>query len=458
MNKTNRTGLSTLTAGLPAIYKNYGDFLSTNWPNIIAKLTTRDTDSQPEFDHILAEFHLHLTALVYEREDIIRQVIDLWDPDHDIGLSHHRFGYDGCVVNVVYSVKNNFIVMSFKGTSILNLAEWLTDFTMQKSHTKNGLLPGSVHTGFFSALRFSTRSDVEPAEHIDIPPIPEEHPGGIGIWMEPREEAIVRHVAGFAKEGSSGEMLMEVKFHYILDLFQGKHLPHLWITGHSLGAATASIFTSVLLWKRSLLGSNGGAQGLKLDSVFRLHGTFTFGGPRVGDREFRICSWKEAIDKVLTEDEYRPKHQPKYQFWSKNFYPHPRRIINANDIVSALPPTPFGGSLEEKTATSDTPGKRKASAITLNDFHHLGKPILLGYRGRPFKTTERTTKDFFSNLVAEVLATPRILFTRGRFGDKIAALVTVATLGFSGLLRDHILSEYVENLQRSEERMSLLPL
>lgn len=40
----------------------------------------------------------------------------------------------------------NFVVLVFKGTSPLDLTEWLTDFSIRKSVGKNSVMPGLVHT------------------------------------------------------------------------------------------------------------------------------------------------------------------------------------------------------------------------------------------------------------------------------------------------------------------------
>jgi len=56
------------------------------------------------------------------------------------------------------------------------------------------------------------------------------------------------------------------EFKRILDKFENRR-PHLWITGHSLGAGIATIFTSVLLWKRTSMGCNSPVKNLDWDSV-----------------------------------------------------------------------------------------------------------------------------------------------------------------------------------------------
>ncbi|RUS30441.1 Alpha/Beta hydrolase protein [Jimgerdemannia flammicorona] len=484
------------------VYDKYDKKLTKKfWRQLIKKLT-QNTQDVP-FDLDLAEFHAVLTSLAYEPVNVVDKVIDMWN--RDIGLAYHRFGHEGCVITMVYSVQENFVVLAFKGTSVFNLTEWFTDATTRKIPAKNGVLPGLVHAGFYSALGFSTRSKAMPhiqdentlvtitkkndvdvinldvgarpgeedeehdeSEEISITPFRgDEESAGLSLDESGEIVAIpfkgeascmvastsvylddvtavringvesrkVKHIdAPYEKYDGSGEGLMKAKLIYLKRKF-GKQIPHLWITGHSLGAATATIFTSMLLWKRTKRGRTSGIYGgLNIDSGFKLHGTFTFGNPRVGDTD-----WKETMDMILktTSDQYQPKDQPKYQFW---------RVVNSNDIVCSVPPTTLGSFLSRHDKSS------RAPALTLNDFHHLGTSVTLGYHGS-FKNMdeERNIHNVLRNLVKEWVSAP-VYFWRGSLLDKTKAILNFSTFGMSGFLLDHDIGEYIKNLQILNEK------
>ncbi|RUP44374.1 Alpha/Beta hydrolase protein [Jimgerdemannia flammicorona] len=426
-----------------AVYIEYNKKLTEKfWRQLIEKLTN-DTKNPP-FDLDLAEFHAVLASLAYEPDEVVDYVIAMWD--RNIGLTYNRFGHEGCVITMVYSVEEEFVVLAFKGTSVLNFTEWLTDFTTRKMSAKNSVLPGMVHAGFYRAFGFATRSKAIPHTQNEDTPSTKlidkadfnveilgvgDRPGK-GNNMYKSLHVVAENSDGeyeeYEKYDGSGEDLMKAKLIYLKKIFEGK-TPHLWITGHSLGAATATIFTSMLLWKKTKRGKISGFRGgVDIDS-FKLHGTFTFGNPRVGDSD-----WKHTIEKILYP---KPgQYQPKYQFW---------RIINANDIVCSVPPTILGSYLRQHDKSSGTP------ALTLNDFNHLGKPVTLGYHGNFLNWQERTIFDVLWNLLKEWVSTPLVIL-HGSRKEKILAILTIATLGMTGFVSDHSIGEYIKNLQIMKEK------
>src|SRR4051794_10097413 len=62
---------------------------------------------------------------------------------------------------VIWSVKHNFVVITFKGTSPYNLTEWLENCTLRKKASKNGVLPGLIHT--VSTINLFLHPSLEPA-------------------------------------------------------------------------------------------------------------------------------------------------------------------------------------------------------------------------------------------------------------------------------------------------------
>lgn len=87
-----------------------------------------------------------------------------------------------------------------------------------------------------------------------------------------------------------------------------------WVTGHSLGGALASIFTAMLLEELHSLGTTHA-----LGDAHRLAGLYTFGAPRVGNRGF---------DKQF---DARAKAQGVRAY----------RVVNDGDAVPHVPPEPW---------------------------------------------------------------------------------------------------------------------
>jgi hypothetical protein len=226
----------------------------------------------------------------------------------------------------------------------------------------------------------------------------------------------------------------------------------------------------MVLWRKSPIGLSSCIENLYWDRDFTLCGTYTFGNPRVGDKD-----WKDAIDKFFVDI------KGKYQFY---------RVINANDIVCSVPPAlPLGFfKRHPQTDLSQTdsaphleplpkpvrvgiPGLvdhlhnlgdlghhrlvnflrgldrigRPGPGLTLNDFHHLGTPVRLPYRYGKMVEDERGMLSVIYNLAVEVGSTPLQLF-EGSFLSKVLVLLNFFTCGMVGLLRDHIPSEYLKNL------------
>ncbi|MEL7356367.1 MAG: lipase family protein [Cyanobacteria bacterium J06560_6] len=152
---------------------------------------------------------------------------------------------------------DQFMVLAFRGSQepkdwLTNVTAQLRNFTVRKDGvTSLSSYQGRVHTGFFLA------------------------------WAS-IENAVQRQIARWKTDM----------------LAQGKPLPPLYITGHSLGGALATIAAAALS-----------------DNGIQVAGVYTFGQPRVGDRTF--------VNQLNTQTKGRVF-----------------RFVNNNDIVPHIPP-PF---------------------------------------------------------------------------------------------------------------------
>ncbi|MEM8778388.1 MAG: lipase family protein [Cyanobacteria bacterium P01_G01_bin.49] len=96
----------------------------------------------------------------------------------------------------------------------------------------------------------------------------------------------------------------------------------LWITGHSLGGALATILTAMYL-----------ERDRKVECLY------TFGSPRVGNESFRTN-------------------------FNQRFYDHTYRVVNGNDLVPHVPPEPLFSHVGQPIIF-DANGKRQDHALSL---------------------------------------------------------------------------------------------
>ncbi len=172
------------------------------------------------------------------------------------GFTSHHF-IDRRETQCLVMGNANAIVVSFRGTEPGKLKDWMSDFDTQFC---NGPF-GKVHNGFHQALA--------------------------RVWDE-----LNQCVTEFQNRGQS-----------------------LWVTGHSLGAALATL--AAARWR-------------EVDKP--VHGLYSFGGPRVGDRVF-----ERAFDQ---------------DFGSRNF-----RFVNNTDLVTRVPLRSMGFSHTGTLLYFDSKGK-----------------------------------------------------------------------------------------------------
>lgn len=206
-----------------------------------------------DFAHHATEFSLRnahamatLSELAYDtdRERVQKKVESFGFDGVDF------FDHDGSQALVAYN--RHAIVGSFRGTQVNEIQDLVTDIKVKQV---GGPLGGEVHRGFLGAL--------------------------LKIW-EPH-----RIIAG-----------MDQCIHAIRQEYADKNggqKPAIWFTGHSLGAALATL-----------------AAAFMAKEDIPVWGLYTFGSPRVGDEEFSR-RFNEKLKRV----------------W---------RIVNNADVVTRVPP------------------------------------------------------------------------------------------------------------------------
>ncbi|ORX91098.1 alpha/beta-hydrolase [Basidiobolus meristosporus CBS 931.73] len=198
-----------------------------------------------------------------------------------------------------------FIVVAFKGTSPFDSAEWLSDATITRTEASSYVY-GEVHSGFFNKL------------------FPQQNCVGKVKRSNPYVEilhCIQREALEFQTEG---EPIRPIP---------------LWITGHSLGGALASLFYARLIKSIGDLGY--ATTGLVLQDGY------TYGCPALGDGRFA--------------SEFASFSNLPYSNHSTLW-----RVVNDADIVTRIPP-----------GNDDLDTLRFFSSSTLMNYAHIGQSLRL---------------------------------------------------------------------------------
>ncbi|CAG8480704.1 14842_t:CDS:2 [Acaulospora morrowiae] len=176
--------------------------------------------------------------------------------------------------------RHNFIVVVFKGTTLTNFTEWLSDFLFTRVDARDFLF-GELHSGFYSALF--------PDDNYTTSRV-------YGSYPSRRMVEAIRgkadEIAAFNRKNAGDEDFKPV---------------NVWVTGHSLGAALAQVFYARLVKTDDSLGPNA-----------VLRDAFAFAAPSVGDNDFFV-----GFNGTLNERIYETR-----TLW---------RVIDDNDIVPTLP-------------------------------------------------------------------------------------------------------------------------
>ncbi|KAJ4718921.1 Lipase [Melia azedarach] len=253
------------------------DTSSPTFTSILGNIDTRfelDPKIEPNNRRYYASLSLMAAKLAYENKPFIETTIkDLWHME-SLGFEDFWNDYQKRYTTQAFMLKDtrskpNVIVVAFRGTSPFDADDWSTDFDISWFPIAS---VGKVHGGFMKALGLPKDSGW--LKKIDI------------------DKSIGDRPFAYYR--------IKQKLKELLNINKGAKFI---VTGHSLGGALAILFASVLvLHEEKLL-------------LERLEGVYTFGQPRVGDRQF---------GQFMTEKlkEYNGK------YW---------RYVYSNDIVPRLP-------------------------------------------------------------------------------------------------------------------------
>ena len=210
------------------------------------------------------------SELAYSEPDTIeRTVVHQW------GFQRFYF-YDVDETQCFVAASSDAIIVAFRGTETDEIGDWISDIDFGLI---DGPLGGKVHEGFYESLS--------------------------NVWRLVDRQVSVLH------ENPSTT---------------------LWVTGHSMGAALATL--AVARWRERSRG---------------IDGLYGFGQPRIGDRSFSL-------------------------HFDFDFKPRAFRIVNNHDIVSRVPPRVFGYRHTGTFKYFNEPGE-------LLDQIHWWRTFLRGWQG-----------------------------------------------------------------------------
>ena len=210
--------------------------------------------------------------LAYEKKDVIKKKVE-----EEWKMSTFKFfGTERGGTQAFLAADEKKIIVSFRGTEPNRIKDWMTDLNL---FMERGPV-GRVHGGFADGLA--------------------------AVWKDMKGEiaALTDDGADLREKIAEMKAIKESGQKKIVRIKKQKAPRTLWFTGHSLGAALATLAVADLKLRKDDQPVNG---------------LYTFGQPRTGDTEFA-----NAFNTA---------------FGSQTF-----RFVNNNDLVTRIPPRSLGFS------------------------------------------------------------------------------------------------------------------
>jgi len=187
----------------------------------------------------------------------------------------------------------NLILISFRGTEPFDSYDWDTDFDYSWYEIPK---LGKVHMGFLEALGLGNRDDTTTFQYLlqmKNPNFNHDHEGSGSLLsntdsdMEQNEldrSSDSDRATAVGHKNFPLEMVKKTAYYTVRKKLKSLLVEHknakFIVTGHSLGGALAILFPSVLVLHQ------------QMDVMKRLLGVYTFGQPRIGNRQ--LAKFMEA--------------------------------------------------------------------------------------------------------------------------------------------------------------------
>ncbi|CAG8562656.1 3615_t:CDS:2 [Acaulospora colombiana] len=308
------------------------------------------------FNIDIAELLLLMSSIIYERNDkVVHDVYNMMTETHstdkDLKLAVSRleesesrihiqaklWGLEfisltelnclgGPFSGMFCSKEHNFIVVVFKGTTPTDFSDYVIDLMLQRVDASNYVF-GEIHEGIYTNLFSQAKIQ--------------------GVKMNPTSPYITIVEAIRAKAAS------------IVKYRVKKTRVNVWITGHSLGGALASVFFARCLKSPEDLGPN-----------CILRDGYMFGCPAIGNSKFAS---------MFSSYSNQPFDRPS-TLW---------RVVNDTDIIAHL------SGFEDITVS------QALNKYSLLDYTHVGEEIRFFRSG----AKPKSTKDVFRSTSRRILVT-----------------------------------------------------
>ncbi|XP_047317027.1 triacylglycerol lipase OBL1 isoform X2 [Impatiens glandulifera] len=251
----------------------------------------------------LMDLCIMTSKLAYENAKVVRNVVNQHWKMHFVDFYNCWNDYQKEKSTKVFIMSDkaedaSLIVIGFRGTEPFNVDNWSTDFDYSWYEIPK---LGKVHMGFIEALGLGNRADIST---FDQAVLLKDNNNNNVLKEEEKESPS----SGSNSSSSSSPEMVERSAYYAVrsklkSMLKQHEKAKFVVTGHSLGGALAILFPTVLVLHK------------EKEVMERLAGVYTFGQPRVGNRE---------LGRLMEEED----------MIGRSRY---LRVVYCNDIVPRLP-------------------------------------------------------------------------------------------------------------------------
>lgn len=276
----------------------------------------------------------------------------------------------------------NLILISFRGTEPFDSDDWDTDFDISWYEIPK---LGKVHMGFLEALGLGNRDDTTTFQyHLQMKSTNFNHDyEGSGALLSNTDSDMEQNERDRSSDSDRAtavghkkflsEMVKKTAYYAVRKKLKSLLVEHknakFIVTGHSLGGALAVLFPSVLVLHQ------------QMDVMKRLLGVYTFGQPRIGNRQ--LAKFMETHLEYPVPKYFRVVYSydlvPRLPYDDKTFlYKHFGVCLYYNSLY-----------IEQKVHEEPDPnlyGLRNVISAHLNAIWELIRSFIIGYsHGREYK-------------------------------------------------------------------------